>query len=232
MQLLSIASVVALGALLGCSDDGGGATARGPEGGILEVDNQGIPLGEKGGSSGSGSLGGSGGSSGGKGGTGGTFTTGGKPNAGPTDIGKACEDDADCQGGLRCRRDTTNFISHLQCSMFCDTSEQCENLDASSFCIGANACVHACNSAADCGPKTRCNSSGWCERKGPGSGVSFCTPTPAASPRSAAKTTASATASPPAATRSSIASLATSKTAAFGAAQPSHAAASPARAAA
>jgi hypothetical protein len=158
-----LTSAIALVAFIACSDDGNDPAPTGPKGGIIEVDNHDIALGED--------------DDGGAGpvATGGT---GGKPAAGASDIGKACEGDAGCEGGLTCRRDTADYIAHLQCSAYCDSSEQCAAIDAKSFCIGAHACVHECTTSADCGPMTRCNDSGWCERKGPGSGVSYCTGSP------------------------------------------------------
>lgn len=164
-NLAPLLSSLALALLSGCSDDDGGVAPTGPKGGIVEVDNDGIQLGEDDGPVRPGGNGGSGGAT-------------GKPAAGSTDIGKACDGEQDCKGGLVCRRDTADYIAHLQCSAYCDASEECEAIDPKSFCIGAHACVRACESDDDCGPKTRCNSSGWCERKGPGSGVSYCSGAP------------------------------------------------------
>jgi hypothetical protein len=155
-------------ALSACSsDDSPSSGPMGPSMGIVEVDPNRIPLGE----GGRAALGGS--SS-----QGGAPSAAGQANGGSTGkalekIGKPCETSADCPTGLSCRMDS-DYIAHKQCTLSCNDDATCKAAETSSFCIGANVCVHACNTQADCGPKTRCGSSGWCERTGPGSGVPYC----------------------------------------------------------
>jgi hypothetical protein len=128
--------------------------------GIVEVDPSDIALGE------------SGPGKGGSAATGGAGSGGSKPS-GAMLVGKPCETSSDCPGGQTCHMDD-DFISHKQCTLSCDAGETCEAVEKTSFCIGAKVCVHACDSDADCGPKTRCGTAGWCERSGPGSGVPYC----------------------------------------------------------
>jgi len=162
-------------ALSSCgSDDSSSSGPMGPSMGIVEVNPNGIQLGEGGRASSTGgsagqSSSGSGGTVGGSGGSG----SGGGSAKPLSKIGKPCETSADCPSGLNCRMDT-DFIAHKQCTLSCNDDPTCEAAEAGSFCIGANVCVHACATNADCGPKTRCGSAGWCERTGPGSGVPYC----------------------------------------------------------
>ena len=94
-------------------------------------------------------------------------------------LGRVCNTDADCPTGLTCNLDPEDWISHRQCSTFCDTSDFCESKFGShTMCIGANLCVSKCLDDTDCPPTTRCNSNDWCENTGPGSGVPKCTGTP------------------------------------------------------
>ena len=147
--------------LLGCSEaDSTEPPVMGPPMGIVEVDPSRIQLGEAG-------KGGQGGSSGAGG------QSAGGNNGKPMVIGKPCEADADCPSGLSCHTDQ-DYISHLQCTTYCNSSDTCEAMQPGSFCIGANVCVRECTTDADCGPKTRCGDAGWCERTGPGSGVPYC----------------------------------------------------------
>jgi hypothetical protein len=132
--------------------------------GIVEVDPSDIPLGES--TAGTGNVGGSLGNAG-------NGSTGGSQPGGAMRVGKPCETSSDCPSGQTCHIDS-DFISHKQCTLSCDSSAPCEAVEKTSFCIGAQVCVHACDSDADCGPKTRCGSAGWCERTGPGSGVPYC----------------------------------------------------------
>lgn len=151
--------------LLACSDpDPSEPPLTGPPMGIVEVDPSRIQLGE-GGKSSQGGSGGAGGSGGGQ-------ITGGTSGK-PTIVGKPCEVTSDCPSGLSCHTDA-DYISHLQCTTYCDKSDTCEAIEPGSFCIGANVCVRACITDADCAPKTRCGAAGWCERTGPGSGVPYC----------------------------------------------------------
>lgn len=152
--------------VLGCSSDSGTAP-HGPEHGILDVDPDTIPIGEN--------HGGSGGRAGSPPQAGSAGTSGGSGPAStvnPT-IGKPCEVSSDCAPGLSCRFDT-DYIAHKQCTTSCDVEATCLAVEPNSFCIGANVCVHACQSSADCPAKTLCNDNGWCERTGPGSGVPYC----------------------------------------------------------
>ncbi|MDF3065142.1 MAG: hypothetical protein K0R38_743 [Polyangiaceae bacterium] len=160
-------------ALAACSSDGESSSEpAGPSMGIVEVDPNRIPLGEAGRPAQSGGSSGQGGSvnTGGSSGSG----SGGSGSNKPLErIGKPCETTADCAQGLTCREDS-DYIAHQQCTVSCADSETCEGVEAGSFCIGANVCVHRCETNADCGPKTRCGTAGWCERTGPGSGVPYC----------------------------------------------------------
>jgi hypothetical protein len=142
------------------SPDPADQTPAGPAMGIVEVDPTRIPLGEGGSSAHAGS--GSGG---------GSIIT--QPSGKTMLVGKPCETTTDCPTGQSCHMDQ-DYIAHLQCTVSCDSDAPCEAIEKGSFCIGANVCVHACSSDADCGPKTRCGTSGWCERTGPGSGVPYC----------------------------------------------------------
>lgn len=155
-------------ALSACSsDDSPSSGPIGPSLGIVEVDPNRIPLGEGGRPSSGGGSGQSGASS-----TAGSVS-GGSSGKSLEKIGKPCETSADCPTGLTCHMDP-DYIAHKQCTLSCDDGATCEAVESGSFCIGAKVCVHACNTQADCGPKTRCGSSGWCERTGPGSGVPYC----------------------------------------------------------
>lgn len=169
-------------AFLACSEDApptADEPQRGPPGGIIEIDPTRIPVGENtGGTSGSATGGSAGSETGGTsaaGGTSGTAGTAGSGGAVARGVGSPCESDADCGTPLTCRDDAIDYIAHKQCTMPCDASSECEaEFGASSFCIGVNVCVFACDSDDDCLPKTRCNSAGWCERGGPGSGIPYC----------------------------------------------------------
>jgi hypothetical protein len=155
--------------LAGCSSpDAPSDPPSGPAMGIVEVDPNSIPLGE-GDSSGGGSNAVGGSSHGG----GSVGTAGGSTQPGAIRIGKACETSGDCPSGQSCHMDA-DFISDKQCTLGCEDEAPCKALEQDSFCIGAHVCVHACNSDADCGPKTRCGKAGWCERSGPGSGEPYC----------------------------------------------------------
>ena len=161
-------------ALPACSsDDPQNSGPMGPSMGIVEVDPNRIPLGEagrisSGGSSSQSGAPSTGGANGSSAGSGGSST--GKPLE---KFGKPCETSADCPSGLSCHMDP-DYIAHKQCTATCADGPECEAVEAGAFCIGAHVCVHACETQADCGPKTRCGSAGWCERTGPGSGVPYC----------------------------------------------------------
>jgi hypothetical protein len=178
--------------------------SRGPADGIIEIDPTRIPIGENSGgmgaAAGSGPLGGGsgtggsagsdigGGEAGGSdtggsdaggtsatGGTSGTAGASGSGGAVARGVGSPCESDADCDAPLSCRDDSIDYIAHKQCTMPCAVGGDCEaELGANTLCIGAEICVFSCGSDADCLPKTRCNSAGWCERGGPGSGIPYC----------------------------------------------------------
>lgn len=159
------APLVALLALSACSsDDPSSSGPVGPSMGIVEIDPTRIQLGE------APSTGGSG--HGGSTSTAGS-ANGGSPGKSLQKIGKPCETSDDCPTGLFCRYDS-DYIAHKQCTLDCDDSATCEAAEKGAFCIGAQVCVHACTTQADCGPKTKCGSAGWCERTGPGSGVPYC----------------------------------------------------------
>jgi hypothetical protein len=139
--------------------------------GIVEVDPNRIPLGEGGRASSGGSQSGTTSTSE----TSGSNAGGGDSSTGKPlkKFGKPCETSADCPSGLSCHIDP-DYIAHKQCTVSCSDSAECDALEPGAFCIGANVCVHACKTQADCGPQTRCGSAGWCERTGPGSGVPYC----------------------------------------------------------
>ena len=115
-------------------------------------------------------------------GRGGSSGAGGTGDGGPLlngGLGRVCNTDADCPTGLTCNLNPEDWISHRQCSTFCDTSDFCESKFGShTMCIGANLCMSKCLDDTDCPPTTRCNSNDWCENTGPGSGVPKCTGTP------------------------------------------------------
>ena len=91
-------------------------------------------------------------------------------------LGTACATDADCTAPLACRFDTVDYTADMQCTEPCQSDDACTTaFGKNSLCIGANICVHACTTDADCSAKTHCNIDGWCERTGPGSGVPYCT---------------------------------------------------------
>ncbi len=185
----------ALGVAGGCSDSQDGASTagpvHGPPGGILDVDTSSIgSAGQAGhGAGGKSSQAGSGGGT-----NGGSTSTGGATNGGATggassqagagaggasggasSVGKLCESNADCPSPLYCRQDPVDYTGHKQCTIDCETSAECEAaFGKDSFCIGARICVDRCQQASDCPAKTQCNSSHWCIRSGPGSGVPRC----------------------------------------------------------
>lgn len=174
VRFLGVA-LVSLLALVACGDDSAPPAApHGPPGGFVDVDNGSIPLGEGGGGAAGRPVatGGGGGSSLGGAGSG----QGGASNLPPPQgVSTPCETSDDCATGLSCHLSPEDYIAHRQCGKFCDTEEDCTTtLGKNSFCIGANVCVHACESDADCVEKTHCTSNGWCERKGPGSGNPYC----------------------------------------------------------
>lgn len=88
-------------------------------------------------------------------------------------VGRPCETNTDCDSSMVCYSDSSTYIAYHQCTAYCDDSETCEaQFGVNSFCIGANICVLACRSDADCTTTTRCNDAGWCERT---TGVPRCT---------------------------------------------------------
>jgi len=153
---------------------------------VQVVDEQGRPLaapsgaggaGGAGGSSGAGGANAGGSSAGGKSGSSGSAAgssgAGGPPVA--MGVGAPCSGSADCTSPLSCHFDSADYIAHMQCAVSCSDSETCaQQFGAGSFCIGAHICVRGCKSDLDCASKTHCNSAGWCERTGPGSGVPYC----------------------------------------------------------
>lgn len=161
--------------LPGCSsDDSSSPGPTGPSMGILEVDPNRIPLGEGGRASSGGGKGNQSGAPHSAGSVqGGSVGAGGSTGKPLEKFGKPCETSADCPSGLFCNMDS-DYLAHKQCTMSCDDSPACDAAEKGAFCIGKHVCVHACETDADCGPKTICGSAGWCERTGPGSGVPYC----------------------------------------------------------
>jgi hypothetical protein len=136
----------------------------------LEVDPSTIPLGS-GGSAARGGASATGGSAGiaSGGSAAGSNAQGGLSGGGVNykDVGKPCESSDDCKGSLTCHYDTKDYIGHLQCTQDCASSDECsESFGQGSFCIGANICVRACVTDADCDTGTICNEQRWCERTG------------------------------------------------------------------
>ncbi len=183
--LLCLSAAFPLVAACGSSDAGDPGPPHGAPGEIIDVDAGSIPLGEAGraaaGSSGKGgaSTGGSGGGAGqgalaGSGGV--NAGSGGASTLPPVNgVSAPCASATDCASPLFCHYDAQDYIGHEQCTTACDSDEACTStFGAKSFCIGAHICVHACESDADCLARTHCNSAGWCERGGPGSGVPYC----------------------------------------------------------
>jgi hypothetical protein len=175
-----------LGLLVACvacaGGDDGASAVHGPPGGVLEVD-----AGEMSGPGGSGATGAGGAGYGGAGGAGATGATGAVGNSGgsgnlgggggaePTvRVGDTCETAADCPNGMHCREDSVDYLAHEQCTAPCSTAAECASLGSDTMCIQAGICVRTCSLDSDCPPLTQCNSSGWCERGGPGSGIPIC----------------------------------------------------------
>jgi len=153
---------------------------------VRVVDRQGRPIENGGGSAGNGGASGAGGSSGSSGSAGkpatagssgmhagGSGGSGGSPPL-TVGLGAPCSSVTDCPASQSCRYDTADYIAHMQCTASCNANSDCAQFGSDSFCIGAHICVHRCQSDADCVAKTHCNTSGWCERSGPGSGVPYC----------------------------------------------------------
>ncbi|MCA9628751.1 MAG: hypothetical protein KC766_13830 [Myxococcales bacterium] len=94
-------------------------------------------------------------------------------------LGKACDASDDCPGDLFCNYDSSDYVAHRQCSSACSNTDQCKSeFGPDSFCVGAGVCVKACHSDSECPSKSRCGTSGWCEREGKGSGNPYCSGTP------------------------------------------------------
>jgi hypothetical protein len=97
-------------------------------------------------------------------------------------LGDICTSSADCGGQMVCHSDTTNYVANGQCtaSTECSKDSQCSGFGSAhgAMCIGANICVATCGVQSDCPNGTICNSYGWCERTGPGSGNMYCSGTP------------------------------------------------------
>jgi hypothetical protein len=165
--------------LAGCGDGSAPDEApHGPPGGLIDVNNDSIPLGEDSAAGGRAGAGGGGASHSGVAGKAGSTAQGGASGHLPPakGVSSPCETSDDCGAGLTCHLSPDDYIAHKQCSKYCATEEECtDSLGADSFCIGGHICVHTCKSDADCLARTHCNSNGWCERSGPGSGVPYCT---------------------------------------------------------
>jgi hypothetical protein len=152
-------------ALAGCSGGGDGGNEDSSGGN------------SQGGSStaGSSSTGGSSGSSS----TAGSSSTGGSAGTSAglrgKGVGQPCETSDDCEDGLNCRLDETDYIAHKQCTASCFAEEECtDRFGEDTMCIGANICTLTCDTDADCPEKSVCSEFGWCSRSGPGSGVPYC----------------------------------------------------------
>jgi len=151
---------------------------HGPPGGLIDVNNDSIPLGEDTATAGRAGAGGGGASNSGVAGKAGGSSQGGASGDLPPakGVSSPCETSDDCASGLTCHLSPDDYVAHKQCSKYCASEEECTStLGADSFCIGGHICVHACKSNADCVARTHCNANGWCERSGPGSGVPYCT---------------------------------------------------------
>lgn len=169
-----VSAAVGALALVGCfgGDDGGDPDRNGPaaagtaNGGSSSTSGAGgdAPQGDPGGA---GAVGGSAGSSG----------SGDAPVALPgKGVGQPCETSADCESGLTCNVDSTDYIVHKQCTASCTSEEACTGeFGEDTMCIGAELCTLECRTDADCPDKTLCNEFGWCARSGAGSGVPYCT---------------------------------------------------------
>lgn len=167
--VLGVAALVGGMGVTACGGDDSG----GQKGAAVDT-GEGGPSGSGGSSSGSGgSSAGASCSTSGSGGSGGGTAESGAPANGS--VGSPCASSTDCNTGLTCHIDTTDYIAHEQCSASCDSDEQCTSMfGTQTFCIGAHICVQACRDNADCPAKTICTSNRWCERSGPGSGVPTC----------------------------------------------------------
>ena len=72
-------------------------------------------------------------------------------------MGAPCEDDSECQRGLRCYDyDPYLGAEGAQCTRWCESSKDCEDGD---FC-DAGACVKGCKGDDDCPEGTLCNDAG------------------------------------------------------------------------
>ncbi|HEX2881690.1 MAG TPA: hypothetical protein VHO25_19325 [Polyangiaceae bacterium] len=79
------------------------------------------------------------------------------------EIGARCTASSDCGDGLSCSNVTVGAGRTLmQCSSYCNDSDECSARHGGSFCIGTNYCVRSCRGVA-CPSGYSCNSNGWCE---------------------------------------------------------------------
>jgi Cys-rich repeat protein len=94
-------------------------------------------------------------------------------------IGAICSDSSGCAKGETCRSDTSEWISHHQCTATCASDADCTSAYGNhTMCIGAHVCVSKCLDDSNCPSGTICNENGWCGNTGPASGVPICSGTP------------------------------------------------------
>src|SRR5436305_14663084 len=66
-------------------------------------------------------------------------------------IGSICTDGSGCAKGETCRSDTSEWISHHQCTSTCATDDDCTSTYGNhTMCIGANICVSKCLDDSNC----------------------------------------------------------------------------------
>ena len=100
-------------------------------------------------------------------------------------LGGTCSADTECATGLHCRNDSVQWLAHEQCTMACESGDECTSrFGANSACLSGTICVRTCSSDADCPSSTVCTASGtgsrWCRHGGRGTGVPSCEGTPQA----------------------------------------------------
>jgi hypothetical protein len=93
----------------------------------------------------------------------------------PNGLGEVCTSDADCEGDLKCRLDTTDPTNYQLCSADCTSDTDCQTMFADyTVCTGVHSCAVTCDTDNDCIQGTICDSRDTCQRGGPGSGVQTC----------------------------------------------------------
>jgi hypothetical protein len=74
--------------------------------------------------------------------------------------------------------DNTQYSAYQLCSAWCKDDADCmARFGANTLCAPGSVCLKTCHTNNDCISGTICNSKGYCERGGPGSGVPLCTGT-------------------------------------------------------